>query len=255
VAESQVEPVLTRRNVALLAIAMVAMGTLSVVVGQDANWDFKNYHFYNGYAFLAGRFDYDIQPGQMQSFLNPTLDAATYLIVEHAPPEAVGFTLGAIQGVNLWLLFIIAHTTLLGLEPRTLFVTALACALLGVSGAMGVAELGTVFHDLTTAAFVLAAVLISLRGQSASGGRHSFIIGSAVAGGLLGLGAGLKYTLALYAVAGVVATFAAGRSWKERVFGAGAFGIATAVGMATTAGHWMFRLVVRFGIALFRLLL
>ena len=41
----------------------VCFGFLSISFGKDTNWDLKNYHYYyNAYAFLEDRLDYDIAP-------------------------------------------------------------------------------------------------------------------------------------------------------------------------------------------------
>src|SRR5205814_4678725 len=59
----------------LLIIACLSLGALaSVFLGQDANWDLRNYHLYNGYAALHGRFPADLAPANLQSWINPTLD-------------------------------------------------------------------------------------------------------------------------------------------------------------------------------------
>jgi hypothetical protein len=60
---------------ALLIAAYTAFAAvLSFHLGQDMNWDLQNYHFYNPYQLLAGRFDKDILVAGVQSFFNPVLD-------------------------------------------------------------------------------------------------------------------------------------------------------------------------------------
>lgn len=45
-----------RGNVIAAGIAVALLGALlSLLLGQDANWDLRNYHLYNGYAALHGR--------------------------------------------------------------------------------------------------------------------------------------------------------------------------------------------------------
>ncbi len=39
----------------LLVLCLIVGGTVSVLLGQDANWDLKNYHLYNPFAFLNDR--------------------------------------------------------------------------------------------------------------------------------------------------------------------------------------------------------
>src|SRR4030095_718030 len=38
----------------------LAFGALAIALGQDANWDLRNYHWYNPYALLTGRFRFDL---------------------------------------------------------------------------------------------------------------------------------------------------------------------------------------------------
>lgn len=53
-------------------------GLVSMQLGQDANWDLRNYHWYNPYAFLNGKIGVDLNPGQFQSYFNPTIDLLYY---------------------------------------------------------------------------------------------------------------------------------------------------------------------------------
>nr|NCR13794.1 hypothetical protein [Microcystis aeruginosa SX13-11]NCR59966.1 hypothetical protein [Microcystis aeruginosa LL13-06] len=43
-------------------IYFIALGIISVILGQDVSWDLRNYHFYNPYMLLTGRFKYDVLP-------------------------------------------------------------------------------------------------------------------------------------------------------------------------------------------------
>src|SRR5215472_9171329 len=87
-------------------------GALSVWIGQDASWDLKNYHYYNAYAFLTGRWAKDIAPAQIQTFLSPLLDVVFYVLLQHLGPRMYGFVVGTLQGLNFSLLFWLALTLL-----------------------------------------------------------------------------------------------------------------------------------------------
>src|SRR6201996_4670806 len=88
----------------LLALAPFAFGLLAIHLGQDANWDLRNYHFYNAYAFLNDRYAQDLLPSQTPYFYNPLLDVPFFLIATHAPARVAGFALGFVQGLNFILL-------------------------------------------------------------------------------------------------------------------------------------------------------
>ena len=49
-------------------------GLLSIVLGPDNYWDLRFYHLYAPWAYLHGRYLYDIAPAQLQGFFNPTAD-------------------------------------------------------------------------------------------------------------------------------------------------------------------------------------
>ena len=59
------------RHAALLAccLAPLCFGAFAAfVLQQDANWDLRNYHWYNPYAFLNGRWDVDIMQRRPRHF-------------------------------------------------------------------------------------------------------------------------------------------------------------------------------------------
>ena len=60
----------------------------ALVLGQDANWDLRNYHWYNAYALLNGRYGIDLLPAQTPTFYNPALDVPFYLLATHVPAQS-----------------------------------------------------------------------------------------------------------------------------------------------------------------------
>ena len=43
-------------DVVLLGAFLAASGAGSLLLGQDANWDLQNYHYYNAWAWWHGRY-------------------------------------------------------------------------------------------------------------------------------------------------------------------------------------------------------
>jgi len=72
--------------------APLIFGVWSLALGQDANWDLRNYHWYNPYALLHWRFDQDMAPASIQSYLSPLFDIPWYLLAQIATARVVGFT-------------------------------------------------------------------------------------------------------------------------------------------------------------------
>ncbi len=234
-------------------LAPLGFGILALLLGQDANWDLRNYHYYNPYAFLNGRMGYDIVPAQLQSFYNPLLDLPFFFLVNALPPKGVGFILGTLQGVNFILLVGIARQVLRLAVSRWKWLASLILAGLGMLGAGNLSELGTVFYDNVVSLPVLGSLLLVLvkYPRLCSGPLEVALAWAAIAGLLAGLGAGLKLPAWVFAV-GLCAAFfilptrGARRFWLAFLFGLGVVG-----GVAATSGLWMWTLWERFGNPLF----
>ncbi len=225
---------------AIFLAAVMTFGYQSVRLGQDTNFDLRNYHYYNGYALLHGRLGFDYAPAGIQTYLNPVLDVPVYLLIRTLPPRWVGFTLGAVHGVAFWLIFLLARS-LAGRDDRThspLF--ALICAGVGMYGAGAMSELGTTFHDLTLTPFVLASILLLVRGPRPG---TTAVVAS---GFLLGAAVGLKYTFAIYAPGLGLALAILGWESKRQVAALVQWGAGALIGFGITAGYWMWQLWWRF---------
>lgn len=228
----------------------ILFGLVSVVLGQDDNWDLLNYHWYNPYALLNGRLDLDMAPGQWQSYFNPLIDIPYYLLNTHLPGPLVGFLMGCVHGLNFVLLLAIARQ-LLGARPeRDRLALLLAAA--GTCGTGFLSQVGNTMGDNLTALLILGALLVVLRGwehlTSWSGQAAGLML---LSGLLMGLGTGLKLTNAPYAVALCAALLVLPASWPQRFVLAFTQGLGVLAGIAITAGYWWITLWERFGNPLF----
>lgn len=231
----------------VLALFPVLVGFWSLSLGQDGNWDLRNYHWYNAYAFLNGReLTMDVAPGQVASFYNPTLDVPVYLLAQVLPARGVSFVLSFVQGLNILPLFGLAFALLapLAAGPRLRTLSALLLAVVGFCGAGQLGLLGATFYDNVISLFVLgAAWLVVARGDTVWQGRPAAaysVVG--LAGLLVGSAVGLKQPTLPFAVGACFAfLFIAGGLWR-RLFLSFFFGIGVIAGMALFSGHWMWHL-------------
>src|ERR1700688_351004 len=115
------EMIATTRSMRLLFAAPILFGLVSVLIGQDTNWDLRNYHWYNPYALLNGRFDLDIAPAGLQSFFSPLLDIPWFILGRALPALLIGFLLGAVHSANLILIYFISARLLPSLKVSALF--------------------------------------------------------------------------------------------------------------------------------------
>src|ERR1700722_12262318 len=96
-------------SLSVLSFAMLLSGLLSLIRGKELCWDFANYHFYNPFAFIHQRFLQDYWPSSfVHAHLPPTIDFLSYFLVNYFPVISVTFIIGAIHGINFWLVFMIA---------------------------------------------------------------------------------------------------------------------------------------------------
>jgi len=182
----------------LLAVAPILSGLYALYAGQDTNWDLRNYHFYNPFAFLFNRMGQDIAVGHVATYYNPLMHLPFYWAVTSFSPKIIGFMLGVMAGFNVWLLYGIARQWI-GLPRRDWTVWAcVGVAAVGASGAMNRAEIGTSFGDNIMSLPVLAAIWLVLRFRA----RFSVSLRSgwpivATAGLLIGSTLGLKLPFAI----------------------------------------------------------
>src|SRR3954447_9153655 len=115
----------------LLGVVPITFGLLSIMLGQDSNWDLRNYHWYNAHAFLTGRLGFDMVPAQTPTFYNPTIDLPLYLIADKIPPWSAGFVFGVVHGLNFIPLFWLSYTVLTIKKPTTKVMVCAALSLMG----------------------------------------------------------------------------------------------------------------------------
>ena len=179
-----------------LLLYLIVGGSLSWYQGQDVNWDLLNYHFYNPYHLLHGRSEVDFQVAGLQTFFNPILDLPFYLAVYvwAVPPLAIGLTLGALHGVNLWLVHQIAVLLVPDSRPALAAGVGLSAGLAGAFGAGFYSEIGTTMGDATISIPILWGLLALLRGVAGTANVDAVITPRACAIGafVVGLGAGAK---------------------------------------------------------------
>lgn len=232
----------------LLALAIVAAGLASLAAGQDANWDLLNYHLYNPWAWLTGRYGFDLAPAQLQTYHNPLLDVPFHLMVAHGwPPRAIAFVLAIPAGVTAYVLYRIATLHFGGLAQPWAATAVVAAVAIGVTGPNARSMLGTTMNEWPGTALLAIALFLLLRGlvHGAPGWRAL-----AAAGLLAGAASGLKLTAATYAVGLAVALLAV-RGPRRGIGATFVFGAATLAGIAITLGPWMAKMHALTGNPLF----
>jgi hypothetical protein len=236
----------TRRGIvaATTAVALLC-GLLSLLRGQDANWDLRNYHVHNAWALLEGRIGLDLAPAQMQSYFPPLLDVPYFLLVQHAPPPLAGWLLGVLHGLAFLPVAWIAWRALAG-DPRRDWLAPLL-GLAGLASAVFLSELGNTMGDNSTAPLVMGALALALPDED----RRWRMSRIAWAGALLGMAVAFKLTNAIYAVALGLAVLAAPLPWRARLGTGAVLALVALAVCGVLAGPGLYRVWAAFGNPLF----
>jgi hypothetical protein len=240
-------------DLALLAVCIGVAGWVAVRLGQDANWDLQNYHYYTAWAWWHDHRAYstDIAAAQLQTYHNPLLDLPFFLMVDAGwDPRAISVVLAVPAGVAGFFAIKLAPLLFADL-PRAERWAAAACAVaIGMTAAMGRATLGTTMNEWPGAALTMAALYFVVRALVRNPGAaipNATLIG---AGLLVGLANGSKLTYGVYAVGLAAAILWRGpirrgyilRAWRETFV----YGVAVLAGTAAAAGAWMYQLWSQF---------
>jgi hypothetical protein len=229
----------------------ISLGTISVILGQDVSWDLRNYHFYNPYMLLTGRFKYDVLPAQIQTFFNPLIDVPFFVAIYYLklPPIVVGFLIGGFHGLNQWLVHLITYRSLNKVSETYKLILSIAAAITSIFGAAYISELGTSIGDNTTSVFVLGGLffIVSSLAKNLQLSSKTLLLG----GFLLGLATGFKLTNALYSISFLVSINFLPNSWPEKSRNLVLSIISMAVGFSLTAGYWLILMWTKFANPLF----
>ncbi len=209
-------------------------------VGEDVNWDWQNYHEYNVWAVINGRYGLDALPAGFQTYFNPTVYFPIYYL-RHLLPLPYGLMIiGAAHGLNLLLIYFLIRVLLR--EAATASAIG-ASILIAAVGPMTLSEVGTSFSDILTALPILAGCVLILSADESHRGRY------VLAGLLIGAAVGLKLTNVVYALGAAAAVLAAGRPLKATL----CLGIGGAIGAVVTGGAWSMMLWREMGNPIFPL--
>lgn len=231
----------------------------ALALGRDANWDMRNYHLYNPYALLEGRWDLDLAPAGLHSFLHPGLDVPFYLLTR-SPLNGWPRVAYALQAGHLGLLaFLTLAVTNLACHGDTRRVTgeSASVAAFGLTGAATLPQAGATFNDVQVACLVIGALLALLvaagtevaaeSGATPLGERRSARL-RLLGGALGGAAVGLKLTAAVYAPAlAVAAALGSAGNGARRARAVVLFAAGGAIGFALCYGPWGWFLYERFG--------
>jgi len=220
---------------------MLAGAAYAYAVGDDTNWDWRNYHAYNVWATINNRYDTDVIPAGFQTYFNPLIYYPIYLLRQLLSPLWAGLIAGAVHGLNLVAIYSLTRA-LLGSAANAACLAA--SILLAAFGPITLSEVGTSFADIVLSLPIIAALICI---TSSDETRPKLYI---LAGVLIGASVALKLTNVVFALGLMTAAIAATRPLAAL----GCVALGGAIGSLLAGGWWSFLLWREFGNPVFPLL-
>ncbi|MBS0562871.1 MAG: hypothetical protein JSR21_22695, partial [Proteobacteria bacterium] len=155
----------------VIAISMIAGALIALSRGQDTNFDQLNYHYYNAFAYETGALDRDVAPAQvLHSYLSPYVYVPFYRFVRSLPPRGVGLAMGALHGINIWLVIVLSGIAARGLPARARLQLVAAATVISIAGPMVISEAGTSFADILISIPTLGGLALLMGAEVRPGG-------------------------------------------------------------------------------------
>ena len=222
----------------ILILGMIFFGVTAVALGRDLGWDLANYHYSNPYLFLHHSFNQDFWPASYYHvYLTPTADFLSYFLINYLSPLKATFIAGALQGIDLWLIFLICQ--ILFADKNNNIVIALILAFIGMFGAIGFTEIGIFKNDHIVSLFVLIFIYYQLRFLRSYFYHTKWGIYLICGSISLGIALGLKLSAAPYVLSVFISYFFLPIPWKDRWKIITVWSIACGIGVCISSGYWM----------------
>jgi hypothetical protein len=230
-------PWLAPPELLFLACVVAAWSCLVVALGKDMSWDFRNYHWYIPYAFLNGRSGLDVSVAHQATYYNPFLDIPFYLLATHTHSWIALAVMGAMQGLNIVPIYLMARSILNVPEKR--LVSAIV-SLFCVCGSLSVGLVGATYYDNVMSVLVLGglAAIICNRETLRAGPLLQTALISGAAGFAVGSAVGLKLPEAPFALGFAAALAALPGNLQHRATRLAAGAIGGILGVAAFAAYW-----------------
>jgi hypothetical protein len=241
-------------NTIIFLICCLYTGSWSVLLGEDINWDLKNYHFYNPYAFLNDKLSFDYAPAMIQTYNNPLVDFFNYWLIQNFKPIQVGFIIGAMQGLNLFILYLIIKKMFAHYPVVFKEILIVAACIMGFYAAGNMSEIGTTFGDNIVSLFVLFPLFLLINHIIDNYKEKIIDINFSVlifAGLIMGMGVGIKLTIAIYPIAFVLAMAVLAKNFWKYIQMSFTFSLSVFAGFILSIGYWMLILWDKFQNPLF----
>lgn len=231
-------------NIILYFIVAIVTAIYVYKIGQDANFDLLNYHYFTGYSYLSERTG-DIAPANIQTFTHPAMNILTYIAFSKLTFPHSAWLILFFQLLSVPALLKIANEINLNITGNRFGLEKNIALLLCFISPLWLSELGTSFFSSTTSPLILWSLYFIIRKNK------KVALEGVIAGILMGLSLGLKLTNAPFVIGSVFAVFIKSLIDKNaKITFIMAFGLGGILGVGLTS-NWYWELWLNWGNPLF----
>jgi len=233
------------KNILIYIIFLLISCFVSYKYYRFPDWDFYSYHFFNGWAFLNNRFNYDVMPCAFRSFFNPILDALNYIAIYRLNNHPLILVL--YSGIK-WSVFVFIAYKIYDFvfkSDKNKFIPVIFCTILAGSSPMLLYALSFESTDIQPAILVLGGFYLFIKTifNNSSKFRYYLIFMAML---LVGMAVGLKYVSVSFAIAfilSIICLYKKIENPKKTVF---VMFLGLLIGFIITDGYWMYFLYSKF---------
>ena len=225
----------------------IILSLISIFILQSPDWDFYNYHYYNGWAFLNDRVGTDFLPANFRTYINPYYDSFLYFLMTKLNNHPYIFlSLSSFDNaLFLYLIYKIANFIIT--EQNKLIKSIILFLVIAYTAFSPIMldALNCSMNDVAAGNFVLITLYLLIRNLfNTSKHRNKLIILSGI---ILGAGICIKYSCAI-ALGGFIAIFIFQRKQIEN-FGKTfiLFFSSVFISFILTDGYWLLLLFKLYG--------
>ena len=239
-------------NIAILLTCLVFGAVVSILLGQDVNWDLRNYHLYGAISLLKNYQNNDFMPAGIATNYNPLLDipyAVLSLGILSEKPRLLAGFMGMWYGLLIYLYIQISFLIFNGSKIRYFWIITSGSIALTSAGIY--CQIGTTTNEITIGVFILAGLLLILKEISK---RETVIFNRVYAFAMIlwGMAGGLKMTCAIYPLALCISMLFL-TNYKKWFLLLTRLSVFWFIGFALTFGWWGYTVYKKLGNPLFPL--
>lgn len=232
---------LLKSSMVVFSLFLIIGGLISIVFKFELNWDFANYHYYNPWAFMNDRVNYDVSVAGLNAFFNPLVDLPLYFLIEkfNNYPNLIYFYQGLWFGLLGYVFFKISSWFFDTKTENGKLALGLS-VLVGLTGYAVFSQIGTSANEIMLASLVMLSLWMLVREIFVNKKNRKLVF--FIAGLIAGSAMGLKLTVVIYCVAIGLALIFFSRSIEKPLLKIGFFILGGLLGFMAFEAYWMWRM-------------